>query len=101
MVYYIDIDGTLTQEDRKNAPLRPGATTLIRKLLDRGDDVVLWSANGRAYADAFWRKHAMFVGIRFPTPMSKPDVIVDDNPNIRPKHVLGRWTPEQLWDIVG
>ena len=79
MIYYIDIDGTLTDN-----PSRPGnpierRLEAVRALVSAGHQVYVWSARGNTYAAHF------IVANNLPATASpKPDIIIDDNPKIRP-----------------
>ena len=79
---YIDIDGTLT--DCPNAGGRPIEERIeaIRQIIDSGQQaVVIWSGGGTDYATQFAKNHGLTGAIC----IGKPSMIVDDNPDIRPR----------------
>lgn len=78
LIYFIDIDGTLTAEDKANAAPIASRVAKVRDLIANGHEVVLWSARGSSYAGLFaFNNHidAKCVG--------KPNVVIDDKPEIR------------------
>lgn len=78
---YIDIDGTLT--DAPHARFgNPHFDRIggLKRLVRQGREVVLWSGGGTEYAVEFAIKY----DIEGVTAIGKPDIIVDDNPFIRP-----------------
>ena len=92
MNIFIDIDGTLTNDGHK-----PNATPIkyrIEKVqqLSEKHSVILWSGNGRDYAETFRVKH----GLTFCLAIGKPHLIIDDNPTIRPNWNSLIRTPEYL-----
>lgn len=81
MTIFCDIDGTLTTTPGK--PWGPVREWLVEKLKKRqraGDDIVLWSGRGKKYVEEF----TLSIGFPFVTCVSKPDLVIDDNPGIRP-----------------
>lgn len=78
---FVDIDGTLTSEPNKpqGAPIA-SRVERVKEFVASGDEVILWSARGREYVEAFAAKN----GIGNVTCVSKPDLVIDDNPTIRP-----------------
>lgn len=77
---YIDIDGTLTDNNLH----RQGAPELkriqrVKELIAAGNDVVLWSAGGNEYAEQFAKEH----GLQVIAALGKPGFCIDGNPNIR------------------
>ncbi len=91
---YIDIDGTLT-----NNPTTTWGKVLqerikkIKCLVAENTQVVVWSGNGTQYAKAFCEKH----GIEGVVALGKPEYIVDDNPDIRPKERMPVLTPFEFF----
>lgn len=87
----MDIDGTLTNE-----PSRPWGKVNVRRLhkiqdlIASGRQVVIWSGNGTAYA----REFAMCYGLAGAVAIGKPEVMVDDNPTIRPANRMPVVSPE-------
>ena len=78
---FIDIDGTLTADGSKRGgePL-PSRINAVRKMIDQGSDVVLWSYAGGEYAAEFAVAH----GIEAIATIGKPRLVIDDNPDIVP-----------------
>lgn len=68
----IDVDGTLVTDGRLNQSV----AKLAKDKKDQGMDVILWSARGRAYAEAVAKKHGLEDCFTFI--VSKPGFIVDD-----------------------
>ncbi len=91
---FIDIDGTLTDKPNQGGKVLLDRIAYIKRLVKEGRQVVVWSGGGTRYAvewvqanglddlhDEFgWDSGDLFA-------IGKPEVIVDDNPYIRP---LGR-----------
>jgi len=91
-VFYIDIDGTLT-----NAPLdRWGKVYQDRidkvKELCKNNTVIIWSAGGWKYAINFCVKYNITPTVILP----KPDFIVDDTPSIRTVGIIKYLKPEDI-----
>ncbi len=83
---YFDIDGTLTDRPIRGGQPIAERIEAVRKLVEAGEEVVLWSANGTAYV----RDFATAQGLAGAICIGKPDKCVDDNPDIRPRaRVLG------------
>jgi hydroxymethylpyrimidine pyrophosphatase-like HAD family hydrolase len=80
---FIDIDGTLTDSPESGGKPLVDRIEKLKLLIHKGQEVVLWTGNGTAYA----KKFAQDNGIVGAVCVSKPHILVDDNPNIRP---LGR-----------
>ncbi len=87
---FCDIDGTLTipPKDYKydgsfgTRFAEPHLQNIakIKSWIDEGKEVVIWSGSGRKYAKLFCKKYSIN-----PTAiLSKPSVMIDDNPTIRP-----------------
>lgn len=91
---FIDIDGTLT-----SAPTRPWGPVYekrlerVRDLITKGETVVLWSARGTTYAKKFAEQYALN-GV---LPLGKPELIVDDNPTIRPREKMPIKSPLEFF----
>lgn len=91
---YCDIDGTLTTEPGvPDGPPREDVIGAVKGAVQAGKNVVLWSASGGEYAKAFAVKHGI-QGLR--ACLAKPDVIVDDKPEIRPPDYMIRMSPEEF-----
>lgn len=81
MVIFCDIDGTLTDAPgaiwgQPNWPL----ITRIKEAIQHGHRVILWSISGEVYVKDFAKRH----GIEGAICVSKPNVVIDDNPKIIP-----------------
>jgi hydroxymethylpyrimidine pyrophosphatase-like HAD family hydrolase len=93
MVVYCDIDGTLTTNPANGwGPPCPKVIASIKEAIDAGHDVILWSARGKSYAEMFANKHNLNVT----SCQSKPDVIIDDNLDLRPQNRLWKFTPADV-----
>lgn len=86
MTIFVDIDGTLTTEayTRWGHPIKDRIEA-VKALVIMGYDVVLWSGGGRKYVEAFAKKY----GLEGVICIGKPDVIVDDQVDIRPRRRIG------------
>ena len=73
MRYYIDIDGTLTDSQRRWAEPVPAMIDAVRALIDVGHEVVIWSGATR-YARDWCAKNA----VEPIAALGKPQVIVDN-----------------------
>jgi len=93
-VVYVDIDGTMTHSRRRGWG-RPKAQVIlkVRDLIARGYVVYVWTGGGAEYARRFCARHGL-AGVAGYLP--KPNVIVDDNPNLLPARRLGRLSPEEF-----
>lgn len=84
--YFIDIDQTMT----KGKKPRWGVIQRVRQLIATGAHVTIWSGGGERYV----RRKCEEWGV-VPTMMiSKPTVIVDDNPDVFYAPRCRRITPE-------
>lgn len=91
---YIDIDGTLTDSpDSSWGMVFHARIAYINKLVILGTQVVIWSGCGTEYAKAFCEKH----GLKGIICVGKPEHIVDDNPDIRPRNRMLTSTPEEFF----
>jgi hydroxymethylpyrimidine pyrophosphatase-like HAD family hydrolase len=89
---FFDIDGTLTSTPTKMwGPVIPERISEVRDLLNRGYPVVLWSGNGTNYAHHFAQAH----GLEDAYCIGKPEAIIDDNPDIRPRHRMKVYQPDE------
>lgn len=78
---FVDIDGTLTLAPTKMwGPVIEERLKKVRNLCQQGYQVVLWSGGGTKYAEAFAAKYELPVMAA----LGKPQVFVDDNPDISP-----------------
>ena len=101
---FIDIDGTLTDKPNQGGNVLADRIAHIRKLVGQGQDVVIWSGGGTDYArhwvyangladlhdELGWESGDL-------TAIGKPEVIVDDNPDIRPKGRMPIVPPEDFF----
>lgn len=82
MTVYVDIDGTLTKEQRAKSAfrsaLREDVIAKVKAFIAAGHDVILWSGS-KHYA----KRVAKLLGIKAIACLAKPDVIVENQP--------GRW----------
>lgn len=91
---FIDIDGTLTMN-----PVVPwGAPRMdriakVKELILAGWQVVLWSGGGTSYARAFAEKY----GLASTIAIGKPEMMIDDNPTIRPAGRMVRVAPDEFF----
>lgn len=93
MNIYCDIDGTLTHDGtRKWGSPDKENIAAIRAAAENGHVVVLWSANGEAYAKTFARRY----GIDAYACLAKPDVCFDDWKTIRPKEKMSILPPADV-----
>lgn len=90
MRYFVDIDGTLTDdpESPHGNPIRERVEK-VRELCQK-HEVVLWSARGEEYATVFANRNK----IQPCRTIGKPDVIFDDCPTVRPTLEVRK--PEEL-----
>ena len=98
MVFCIDIDGTLTEQQRRGwwrrrpHALRDDVLAKVRALVAAGHEVVVWSSS-TAYAQSFV-DHAGLEGV---IALGKPGVIVDNQRHRWANRLRGRViTPEQF-----
>lgn len=90
---YCDIDGTLTDNGNKaNSKIM---VNRIRKLkeLSKNHNVYLWSARGYDYVYDFAYNNGLGADVIL---CAKPDLIIDDNPTIRPNWEQIKVKPEYL-----
>lgn len=91
---FVDIDGTMTTARVKGwGPPRSGVIDKVRSLIGLGYRVFVWSGGGAEYAKAFCEMHGIGGVAGF---LPKPNVIVDDNPNLLPRRRLGRLSPAEF-----
>ena len=94
---YCDIDNTLTAEDKRDAAPVPERIARLKRLIDAGVKVVLWSMSGQDYATRFAQRH----GINAVACLRKPSMIVDDRaPLFRPANRLKIVLPEEMPDAI-
>jgi hydroxymethylpyrimidine pyrophosphatase-like HAD family hydrolase len=87
---YFDIDGTLTDRPIRGGQPIPERIEAVRKLIEAGEEVVIWSANGTSYVRDFAVEHGLIGAVC----IGKPDKCVDDNPDIRPRDRMLVLSPE-------
>lgn len=92
---YFDIDGTLTRKPNGQwgEPIQDRIAAVI-DAIDRGHEVVVWSGRGTKYAKAFAEKY----GILGALCIGKPDIAVDDDPDIRPRTLMRIVSPEEWFE---
>lgn len=90
---FIDIDGTLTVSTKANAEPIPERIKHVRKLIEAGHQVVVWSGRGTEYAQAFVSRNSLFGVVA----IGKPELIVDDQPEIRPSEHMPIVTPKKFF----
>ena len=92
---FIDIDGTLT-----DTPTEAGGKAIperiehIWRLVGLNKSVVIWSARGAAYARAFAAQHGI---LEIVTAIGKPEILVDDDPSIRPRNLMPVMHPDDFF----
>ncbi len=92
-LFYVDYIATLMTEPRKKwGPIRPDVLGKVKRLIADGHNVVLWTAAGTGYAKMF----AVRYDIDAMACLCKPGIIVDDNPNIRPRGYCNPVSPEEF-----
>ena len=92
---FIDIDGTLTDHPEQHGKAIPERIEHIRRLVSRGQSVVIWSGGGTLYARNWVTAHGL-AGIV--TAIGKPETVVDDNPDIRPKGRMPIVSPQDFFN---
>jgi len=94
MIYYVDIDGTLTDNPKKQwGKPRIKNINKVKKIIDDPKNiVVIWSSGGWGYAMLFCVKYDLNPDFILP----KPDYIIDDIPTIRSKGRITYLNPEQI-----
>lgn len=94
-VFYIDIDGTLTNTPQKQwgVPEIDRINKVKELIKISGNIVVIWSSGGWGYALAFCVKY----GINPTAILPKPDYIVDDIPSIRTPGKITYLTPKNFF----
>ncbi len=92
-VIFVDIDGTMTDaKDKSAGAARNDVIEKVKQLISDGYPVYVWSGNALDYSIAFCKRHGICpCGI-----LPKPNLIVDDNPNLLPPSRIARWTPEEF-----
>lgn len=94
MLIYCDVDGTLTLKPHHPwGPPNEQMIDAIKRRIDSGDQVVIWSARGQRYVETFCAKY----GIDAWMMLSKPDIAIDDKTGLdklcKPRK---QFTPEQF-----
>jgi hydroxymethylpyrimidine pyrophosphatase-like HAD family hydrolase len=92
---YIDVDGTLTNKDEKWGEPNYPLIQKVKRLINDGKEVIIWSGNGRGYALAFCTRY----GINPFICLAKPKIVVDDNPHIRPKGRMNIIHPSEFLEM--
>jgi hypothetical protein len=102
MSHYIDIDGTLTEKQKRWAKVIPARVERVKQMIRGGTDVVIWSGTER-YAREWCEKFGLTGDCAPKHILGKPNIMVDNQSRIRPDkagggRILGRRkiiTPEQ------
>ena len=71
---YIDIDGTLTDKPGGKGTALDGRIAIVKRMIESGTPVVLWSSAGTEYAQTFAKQH----DIKAEAAIGKPDYCIDD-----------------------
>lgn len=95
MIYYVDIDGTLTDEpDKPNGKPIAARIARVKRLIGDPENIVhIWSSRGFAYAQDFCNRNGIYPHKILP----KPDVCIDDLPGLRPKGKLKIVNPKDFF----
>ena len=92
---FIDIDGTLTDHPTQQwSGVIPERIAHIWRLIAEGHSVVVWSGGGTDYAEEFVRDNGL---AHLVTAIGKPEIVVDDNPDIRPKGRIPIVSPDDFF----
>jgi len=94
MTIYCDLDGTLTrrQDTPKPWPVWQENVDALKKLIEEGHNVIIWSCRGRGAAWVFAAKHRLAA-----TCLRKPDVCFDDEPSLHDNpHVMKPVPPIEI-----
>lgn len=90
---YVDIDGTLTHSPRKGwGEPRTDVIHAVKKAIEAGETVILWSAGGDDYCKAFAEKY----GIAAHAYLTKPGVVVDDALRVRASYRMRNLAPDEF-----
>jgi hydroxymethylpyrimidine pyrophosphatase-like HAD family hydrolase len=93
MRIFIDIDGTLTHNPKKmNGEPWIENIDKVKRLILEGNNVVIWSMGGTRYARKFCKKY----GITPWLAIGKPHLVIDDNPDIRPRDRMKILDPKEM-----
>ena len=92
---FIDIDGTLTDHGQQGGNALPNRIEKVKRLIAKGKEVILWSGGGSAYVKWFAEKHDIKGAAAY---ISKPHIMVDDNPNLRPPGSIILVEPSHFFD---
>lgn len=93
MNIFCDIDGTLTTDGKKaNSKIIINRIAKLKELSE-SHIIYLWSARGYDYVYDFAYNNGLGACVRL---CVKPDLIIDDNPTIRPNWDKKIETPEYL-----
>jgi hypothetical protein len=93
MNIFVDIDGTMTDnpESKWGFPNKDVIDS-VKRAIKKKHVVVVWSANGAEYARRFCSLHKIHPKVC----LAKPDVCVDDRPDIRPRDKMVVIPPEDF-----
>jgi len=87
----MDIDGTLTDKQRRWAEPNHDTINKVKQMIADGYNVVVWSGSGH-YARRFCKKY----GIKPFLCIGKPDLVVDNQAEIRNSRRMPILTPKQF-----
>lgn len=91
MVVYVDVDGSMTSKpDGPWGPPRLDVIETVKSAIAAGHYVTIWSAQGESYCRSFARKYHICPHAF----ASKPDLCVDDRPDLRPPGKMPIIPPE-------
>jgi len=92
MRIFCDVDGTLTdKKSRGGNPLKKNVDKL-RKLIQEGHEVIIWSKTGQAYVEKFCKDNEL----KPKYCLSKPDYFIDDHPRMGKTPIL---KPEEIFKL--
>lgn len=87
---FVDIDGTLTNRPtRKWGAVDELRLAQLRDAIAAGHEIALWSGGGSEYARVFAARYGLAPAFC----LGKPALLVDDNPQIRPRGLESRVQP--------
>jgi hypothetical protein len=93
--YYIDIDGTLTEAQRRWAKPIPSRIQRVKDMIAAGDDIIVWSGTER-YAREWCERNGLTGEFTPKHILGKPNYMVDNQSRLRPDkengggRILGR-----------
>jgi len=99
MRIFVDVDGTLTDEQRAKSVFKSGrredVIAKVKKLISEGHEIVLWTGNTK-YA----KQAAEELGIDAAVCVGKPDLLVDNQAGTWSRRLRKRMrTPEEFLEM--